>query len=298
MGKPHVRTAPDGIVIIDKPAGVTSHDVVARLRRSCGTRAVGHAGTLDPMATGVLVIGIERATKLLGHLMASTKRYSATMRLGVCTNTEDADGEVTAVTPAGHVTDDAIRAAAADLVGDIMQVPSAVSAIKVNGVRAYKLAREGADVVLDARPVHIGGIEVLAIRRQEDVIDVDLDVTCSPGTYIRALARDLGSALGVGAHLTALRRTASGRYTVSDAQPVPAPGDDAPIITPLRDVLEREFTVVQLDAEEAALVRHGMQIRTARSAPGLVGLLDIDGSVLALAEANRGHWKFHSVFSA
>ena len=298
MGKPHVRTAPDGIVIIDKPAGVTSHDVVARLRRSCGTRAVGHAGTLDPMATGVLVIGIERATKLLGHLMTSTKRYAATVRLGVATNTEDADGEVTAVTPAGHITDEGIRAAAAALVGDIMQVPSAVSAIKVNGVRAYKLARQGEDVVLEARPVHIAAVEVLAIRHDGDAIDVDIDVTCSAGTYIRALARDLGAALDVGAHLTALRRTASGRYTVEDAQPMPEQGGEAPVITPLRDVLEREFQVVQLDAEEAALVRHGMQIRTTRTEAGLVGLLDIDGSVLALAEAARGHWKFHAVFPA
>ncbi len=298
MGKPHVRTAPDGIVIIDKPAGVTSHDVVARMRRACGTRAIGHAGTLDPMATGVLVIGVERATKLLGHLMASTKRYDATIRLGVATNTEDAEGEVTATTSAAHVTDDAIRAAARRFEGDIMQVPSAVSAIKVNGVRAYKRVRDGEDVQLEARPIRIDAFEVHGIRHEGDVVDVDVSVTCSPGTYIRALARDLGAALGVGAHLTALRRTASGHFTVGDAHPMPEQGATSPAITPLREVMDREFATVQLDAEEAALVRHGMQIRTTYTEPGLVGLLDIDGTVLALAEASRGHWTFNAVFSA
>ena len=298
MGKPHVRTAPDGIVIIDKPAGVTSHDVVARMRRACGTRAIGHAGTLDPMATGVLVIGVERATKLLGHLMASTKRYDATIRLGVATNTEDAEGEVTATMSAAHITDDAIRAAAGALEGDIMQVPSAVSAIKVNGVRAYKRVRDGEDVQLEARPIRIDAFEVHGIRHEGDVVDVDVSVTCSPGTYIRALARDLGAALGVGAHLTALRRTASGHFTVGDAHPMPEQGATSPAITPLREVMDREFATVQLDAEEAALVRHGMQIRTTYTEPGLVGLLDIDGTVLALAEASRGHWTFNAVFSA
>jgi len=298
VGKPHVRTAPDGIVIIDKPAGVTSHDVVARMRRACGTRAIGHAGTLDPMATGVLVIGVERGTKLLGHLMASTKRYDATIRLGVSTNTEDAEGDVTSVTSAAHITDAAIVEAAATFLGDIQQVPSAVSAIKVNGVRSYKRVRDGEDVQLEARPIRIDAFEVHAIRREGDVIDVDASVTCSPGTYIRALARDLGDALGVGAHLTALRRTASGRFSVTDAQPMPEQGGASPHITPLREVMEREFSTVQLDAEEAALVRHGMQIRTHHTAPGLVGLLDIDGTVLALAEAPRGHWTYNAVFSA
>lgn len=298
MGAPRKRTAPDGIVVIDKPAGMTSHDVVARLRRALGTRAVGHAGTLDPMATGVLVLGIERGTKLLGHLMASAKEYHATMRLGVSTNTEDADGAVIATADASHISDAAISAATERFVGDISQVPSAVSAIKVNGVRAYKLARAGEDVALPPRPVTIEAIVVKAIRRAGATIDVDLVVRCSAGTYVRALARDIGNLLGVGAHLTALRRTASGHATIADAQALPEPGALAPAVMPLREVLSREYAVQQLDAEEAALVRNGMRIRARDGANGLTGLLDIDGNVLALAEAKHGIWHYSAVFSS
>lgn len=298
MGKPRARTAPDGIVVIDKPAGMTSHDVVARLRRACGTRAVGHAGTLDPMATGVLVLGVERATKLLGHLTASVKRYQATVRLGVATNTEDAEGEVTAVTSAAHLTDEQIHEAAQRFLGDIMQVPSSVSAIKVSGVRSYKRARAGEEFELPARPVSITALRIDAIRREGDCIDLDISVACSAGTYVRALARDLGAALGVGAHLTSLRRTAAGEFDLTDAQTLPAHGDGMPVMIPLRDVLARQFAVAQLDAEEAALVRHGMPIRTDKTSPGITGLLDVDGSVLALAEAAQGHWKYAAVFSS
>jgi len=298
MGKPRQRTADDGLVIIDKPAGVTSHDVVARLRRICGTRAVGHAGTLDPMATGVLVIGIERATKLLGHLTLSTKRYDATIRLGIATNTEDAQGEVTAVAPAGHITDDAIHAAVAAFRGEIMQVPSSVSAIKVDGVRSYKRARAGESFEIPARPVTISSLDVVAIRRCAEVVDVDVSVVCSAGTYIRALARDLGVALGVGAHLTALRRTAAGHFSLHDAIPMPELGDSIAML-PLRDVLAREYAVVPLDEAQTAQVRHGIRIACAADAPtGLVGLLAADGAVLALSEAREGHWHHHAVFPA
>ena len=298
MGKPRQRTAPDGIVVIDKPAGVTSHDVVARLRRVLGTRAVGHAGTLDPMATGVLVLGIERGTKLLGHLTASRKRYTATMRLGVGTSTEDAEGEVTAVAAAGHLTADDIRAAAAGFVGAIEQVPSAVSAIKVDGVRSYARVRAGEAVALPARPVTIERLQVLDVRPGGDVIDVDIDVTCSAGTYIRALARDIGAVLGVPAHLTALRRTAAGGFTLADAQPLPEPGD-ATALLPLAAVLEQEFAVRHLDAREAAAVRHGIRIPAPEDAPaGLTGLLAEDGTVLALSEARAGAWHHLAVFPA
>lgn len=297
MGKPRQRTAPDGLVIIDKPAGMTSHDVVARMRRVCGTRAVGHAGTLDPMATGVLVLGVERATKLLGHLTLSHKSYDATVRLGVATNTEDAEGEVTAVTPAGHLRDDAVRAAVEAFRGDILQVPSAVSAIKVNGVRSYKRARAGELVELPARPVTISRLEVLDIRHGEDVVDVDLSLTCSAGTYVRALARDLGASLGVGAHLTALRRTAAGHFTLADASSLPEPGDEVPLL-PLREVLAREYAVHQLDAGEAAAVRHGIRIPAPVAAgAGVTGLIDPDGSVLALSEVHDGVWRHLAVFS-
>jgi tRNA pseudouridine55 synthase len=204
-------------VIVDKPAGMTSHDVVGRCRRFFGTRKVGHAGTLDPMATGVLVVGIERATKILGLLTATDKSYAGTIRLGQTTSTEDAEGEVLQTFSAVHLTDAAIEAAIAGLRGPIDQIPSAVSAIKVNGQRAYKLAREGQTVELAARRVRIERFDVVAVRRTGGFVDVDVDVDCSSGTYIRALARDVGMTLGVGGHLTALRRTRVGRYGLAEA---------------------------------------------------------------------------------
>lgn len=207
-----------GLVIVDKPPGMTSHDVVGRCRRIFATRRVGHAGTLDPMATGVLVIGIERATKILGLVTETSKSYAATIRLGQSTSTEDAEGEITQQVSAQGVTDDAIEAAIAGLRGDIAQVPSAVSAIKVDGQRAYRLAREGHAVELAARPVRIERFDMLAVRRDDLVVDVDVEVDCSSGTYIRALARDVGATLGVGGHLTALRRTRVGRFDVAQAR--------------------------------------------------------------------------------
>ncbi len=219
-GKQHVsdRPAPweSGLVIVDKPGGMTSHDVVARIRRLAHTRRVGHAGTLDPMATGVLVIGVEKATRLLGHLMLTEKTYEATIRLGQSTTTDDAEGEPTgaALRPATGVTRAALDAEIAKLTGDILQVPSSVSAIKVNGQRAYKLTRAGEAPELAARPVTVYDFNVTATRKAGDYLDVDATIRCSSGTYIRALARDLGAALGTGGHLTALRRTAVGPYTV------------------------------------------------------------------------------------
>jgi tRNA pseudouridine55 synthase len=195
--------APDGLLVVDKPAGWTSHDVVGRARRICGTRKVGHAGTLDPMATGVLVLGIGRATRLLTFLVGCDKEYTATIRLGQGTVTDDAEGEVTASTPADAVTDDRLRAAVAVLTGDISQVPSAVSAIKIKGERSYHRVRAGEDVDLPARPVTVSRFEVLATHPAQaggtPVLDVDVVVEVSSGTYVRALARDLGAALGVGA---------------------------------------------------------------------------------------------------
>ena len=208
---------PTGLVVVDKPGGLTSHDVVARARRALGTRKVGHAGTLDPMATGVLVLGVGRATRLLGHLTLTEKAYDATARLGVATTTDDAEGEVVGAAPAGHLGDDEIRAALAGFVGDIEQVPTAVSAIKVDGRRAYERVRAGEEVELAARPVTVHELVVHEVRAAADVVDVDFSVRCSSGTYVRAIARDLGAALGVGGHLTALRRTAVGAFDLSAA---------------------------------------------------------------------------------
>lgn len=291
-----MRTAPDGIVVIDKPAGVTSHDVVARMRRVCGTRAVGHAGTLDPMATGVLIIGVERATKLLGHLTLASKTYDATIRLGESTTTDDADGAVVARTSARALSDESIRAAAAEFSGVIAQRPSAVSAIKVDGVRAYARVRAGEDVELPAREVTIHDFTIHAIRHTADVVDIDVTVNCSAGTYIRALARDLGAALGVGGHLTSLRRTASGDFTIADAQPMPEITDTV-AVTPLVDVLAREFSIVQLDAATAQQVRHGIRVPAVNPPTGLCGLLDEHGVVVALSEAADGVWKHAAVFA-
>jgi tRNA pseudouridine55 synthase len=206
-----------GLVIVDKPGGMTSHDVVARIRRLAHTRRVGHAGTLDPMATGVLVIGVEKATRLLGHLMLTEKTYAATIRLGQSTTTDDADGEPTGGNPASGVTRAALDTEVAKLTGEILQVPSSVSAIKVNGQRAYKLTRAGEAPELAARPVTVYEFTVTAVHQAGDYLDLDATVRCSSGTYIRALARDLGAALGTGGHLTALRRTAVGPYDITRA---------------------------------------------------------------------------------
>jgi tRNA pseudouridine55 synthase len=210
-------TAPSGLIIVDKPSGMTSHDVVARVRRLAGTRRVGHAGTLDPMATGVLVIGVEKATRLLGYLTLTEKTYVATIRLGQSTSTDDAEGEPAGGSPATDIAPGALDAEIAELTGDIWQVPPGVSAIKVNGQRAYKLTRAGAAPELAARPVTVFEFTVTDVRQVGDFLDIDAVIRCSSGTYIRALARDLGAALGVGGHLTALRRTAVGPYDLAQA---------------------------------------------------------------------------------
>jgi tRNA pseudouridine55 synthase len=196
---------------------MTSHDVVARVRRLAGTRRVGHAGTLDPMATGVLVVGVEKATRLLGYLTLTEKTYVATIRLGQSTSTDDAEGEPAGGSPATDLAPGALEAEIAELTGDIWQVPPGVSAIKVNGQRAYKLTRAGEAPELAPRPVTVYEFTVAGISETGDFLDINAEIRCSSGTYIRALARDLGSALGTGGHLTALRRTAVGPYRLDQA---------------------------------------------------------------------------------
>jgi len=250
---PRRPTSPDGIIVVDKPQGITSHDVVARLRRLCGTRAVGHGGTLDPMATGVLICGIGKGTKLLTYVSGSDKAYTATIRLGIATTTDDAEGEIAAAPSAvfisgnvesnchsaqgtvvtqtqnleseitgKQITSEMLLSEIEKLTGEIDQVPTAVSAIKVNGKRAYDLVREGEEVELKARPVTVSEFEVTyivnAIQDGVPVIDLTVNVVVSSGTYVRALARDLGEALGTGGHLTMLRRTRIGKVDLSQAQ--------------------------------------------------------------------------------
>lgn len=254
----------DGIVIVDKPAGMTSHDVVARVRRLARTRRVGHGGTLDPMATGVLVIGVGRATRLLTYVIGADKGYQATIRLGQRTLTDDAEGEVVAAQPADAVTDQAIRAGLAALTGEIDQVPSAVSAIKVGGRRAYRRVREGEQVTLAARRVRVSRLDVRAIRRElPGLVDVDVDLTCSSGTYVRAIARDLGEALGVGGHLTALRRTFVGGFTLAEAVTLAELERRAPDVVnlSLAQTARRGFAHHrQVDASQARALSHGRQL--------------------------------------
>ncbi|MEY9878293.1 tRNA pseudouridine55 synthase [Streptacidiphilus sp. MAP12-33] len=298
-------TGPDGLVIVDKPAGITSHTVVARIRRLAGTRKVGHAGTLDPMATGVLVVGSEKATRLLGHLALTTKTYEATIRLGQTTITDDAEGEVTASTAADAdtVADEAVAAGVAKLTGAILQVPSSVSAIKVDGKRSYARVREGEEVELAARPVTVSRFEVHARRDAvaEDgtaVVDLDVTVDCSSGTYIRALARDLGADLGVGGHLTALRRTRVGAYGLDLAHTLEELEDSfAEKVLPIADAAAAAFPRWDVDEKQARLLANGVRI----DAPGLgltgpIAVFDPEGRFLALIEEHAGKAKVIAVF--
>ena len=283
-----------GLVVVDKPGGMTSHDVVSRVRRLAGTRKVGHAGTLDPMATGVLVLGVNRATRLLGHLMLTEKGYDATIRLGVATTTDDAEGEVTATVSAAGLEEAVVRAAAAEFVGDLLQVPTAVSAIKVDGKRAYQRVRDGEEVELQARPVTVHDLSVHGVRTVGEAVDVDVSVRCSSGTYIRAIARDLGARLGVGGHLTALRRTAVGPYDLASARTLDELGD-AFALMPIADAARAAFPTRELDDAQAADVRVGRALDV--DLDGLTAVFAPDGEFLALYEPKDGRSRAVAVFT-
>ena len=280
-----MTTTPEGLLLVDKPAGWTSHDVVARIRRVCGTRRVGHAGTLDPMATGVLVLGVGRATKLLTFLVGCDKGYAATVRLGQSTVTDDAEGDVVASADASGVSRAALDAAVARLTGAIEQVPSSVSAIKIDGQRSYARVRSGEEVRLAARPVTVSRFAILDVRPSGTLLDVDVEVEVSSGTYVRALARDLGAALGVGGHLTALRRTRVGRYAIDDAVPLDDLEPDGPVpLVAMGDAARAQFVVHELTAEEVDAVGHGRRIPTAREGEPVVAALAPDGSLVAMLD--------------
>jgi tRNA pseudouridine55 synthase len=288
--------AADGLVVVDKPAGWTSHDVVARTRRLAATRRVGHAGTLDPMATGVLVLGIGKATRLLGYLALTDKAYDATIRLGVTTVTDDAEGEPVTSTPAGQVSDEEIAAAIAALTGELSQVPSSVSAIKVNGERAYKRVRAGDTVELAARSVTVSVFDLRETRRTTDLVDLDVSVECSTGTYVRALARDLGAALGVGGHLTALRRTRVGPYDVVDAHTLEALEKSFDVL-PIAEAVRAAFPVRDVDSDQARVVVHGGPLPRTGTSAGPVAVMGPDGAFLALVEDRDGLAKPIAVFA-
>lgn len=292
---PEFTPSSDGIVVVDKPAGMTSHTVVAKVRRLAGTRKVGHAGTLDPMATGVLVAGLNRATRLLGHLQLADKSYDATIRLGAVTTTDDAEGSVVSTAPVDGVTVEAIRTAAAAYAGEISQIPSAVSAIKVDGKRAYERVRAGEEVTLKARTVTVSRYDILDIRVSDSWIDLDISVDCSSGTYIRALARDLGADLGVGGHLTALRRTRVGSFDLKAAHTLEALAEDF-VWLPIADVAAGTFPRYDADVEEAAAIRTGRPLPGLNLPAGQTAMFDPTGTFLALYEPHGPLAKPTAVF--
>ncbi|MGQ4381403.1 tRNA pseudouridine(55) synthase TruB [Streptomyces sp. SAS_267] len=294
---------PDGLVIVDKPSGFTSHDVVAKMRGIARTRRVGHAGTLDPMATGVLVLGVEKATKLLGHLALTEKEYLGTIRLGQNTLTDDAEGDLTSSTDASGVKREAIDAGVAKLTGAIMQVPSKVSAIKIDGVRSYKRAREGEEFEIPARPVTISSFSVYDIRDAvaEDgtpVLDLVVSVVCSSGTYIRAIARDLGADLGVGGHLTALRRTRVGPYKLDAARTLDQLQEELTVM-PLADAAAAAFPRWDVDSKRARLLLNGVRLEMPDeyAGKGTAAVFDPEGRFLALVEEQKGKAKSLAVFA-
>lgn len=280
-------TAPSGILLLDKPAGITSHDLVARTRRRAGTRKVGHAGTLDPMATGLMILGIGASTRLLTFIVGLDKTYEATIRLGSATVTDDAEGETTSVAePAviAAITEAETDAAVARLTGPIEQVPSTVSAIKIDGKRSYARVRAGEDVVIPARPVSISAFDVLDRRAGADHLDLDVRISCSSGTYIRALARDLGADLGVGGHLTRLRRTRIGPFAVPEDGDIDEI-DVAAAIHPPAEVARGLFTVIELDADCAADLANGKRVPAGEAPRGVqLAAIGPDGRLIGLAE--------------
>jgi len=291
---------PSGILLVDKPLGLTSHDVVARARRALGTRKVGHAGTLDPAASGLLTLGVGPSTRLLTYLVGLDKTYETTIVLGRATTTDDAEGEpLGEPAPAAAldaVTDAALTSAVAALTGAIEQVPSAVSAIKVDGRRAYDRVRAGEQVELQARAVTVSAFDVLDVRRlpgdidTASTIEVDARIDCSSGTYIRALARDLGTALGVGGHLRALRRTRVGPFDVRDAvdlERLAADGDA--LLSPAAAIAERLFPVLRATDDEARDLGHGKKLALPEHPDAEpVAAIDASGRLVALISVRRG----------
>jgi tRNA pseudouridine55 synthase len=289
--------ATPGLVLIDKPTSWTSHDVVAKVRKAVGTKKVGHAGTLDPLATGLLVLGIESGTKLLTFLVGADKTYEATIRLGQQTVSDDSESEVTKSASSdevANISDSDISREIAKLTGVIMQTPSSVSAIKVDGKKAYDLVRAGEQVELKAREVKIYSFETLSVARVSGFLDVEVRVECSSGTYIRALARDLGAALGVGGHITALRRTKVGHFDVASANSIDEL--DKLRLTELAQAAKQLFPVIELDDSEVTDLIHGKRISGKPELVGLAAGVSISGTLVAVLESVKSDLKSVVVF--
>ena len=286
-----------GLVIVDKPRGWTSHDVVARIRKLAGTKRVGHAGTLDPLATGVLIVGVEKATRLLGYLALAEKEYTATIRLGQTTDTDDADGVMIDAVPVLNIGEGELQRAVAELSGEISQVPPGVSAIKVGGRRSYRLARAGHVPELAPRTVTVREFAIDAIRPATDVLDLDVRITCSSGTYIRGIARDLGAALRVGGHLTALRRTRVGPYQASEARTLDELAERLEVI-PLEAAAAAAFPRRELTAVEAHGLGHGARLDATGTGEQPVAAFAPDGTLVALLTDADGRARSLAVFVA
>ncbi len=287
----------EGFLVVDKAPGMTSHDVVAISRRALGTRKVGHAGTLDPMATGVLVIGFGNGTRLLQYITEGDKSYTATIVLGAATTTDDHEGEILSTSDASGVKDEDIQRILGAMVGEIMQRPTNVSAIKVDGKRAYDRARSGEEFELPARKVTISQLDILEIRHKDATTLVDIAVTCSAGTYIRAIARDLGAELGVGGHLNVLRRTRVAGFTLENAIGVDQLKGGNFSILPLAEVARTTFSVRELDFEEVNELSFGRPLSPNQSS-GIFAALSPDNRLIALLENAADKAKPLAVFAA
>lgn len=298
-----------GLVLIDKPEGWTSHDVVAKIRRLAGTRKVGHAGTLDPMATGLLILGVESATKLLTFIVGADKTYEATIRLGASTITDDRESDFVeranpdqiAILELSQIQSEIQR-----LCGDIEQVPSSVSAIKVDGKRAYSMVRSGQEVVLKARPVNVSKFEIsgeprLTFEAGQSFLDIDVVIDCSSGTYIRALARDLGRALGVGGHLTSLRRTRIGGYSVASAQSIDdlvrETDPEALKLMPIAEAAKAQFSARELSPQDVTDLRHGKRLPHHNEDSAEFAGIDQNAQLIAILQRSGSQVKSVVVFA-
>jgi len=299
MENDQIKNVVSGVLVLDKPIGLTSHDVVQIIRRGTGIRRAGHTGTLDPRASGVLVVLIGPAVRLSEYVSASDKRYQATIRLGSSTNTYDSEGTVTKAASVDNITEEQFDEILQGFVGEIEQIPPPYSAVKVKGKKAYEMARKGKEVELEPRIINVYNLEVLEWAPPEVVVDV----YCSSGTYVRSLANDLGEALGTGAHLIGLRRTKSGQFTLRDAVPLRRlkesfdAGDWYQFLIPAAEALG-DWPMIELNADEVDLVRHGHRIEAELDAHGWVRGLSQQGDLVALLEhdGETNEWQPRKVF--
>lgn len=297
MDKDNLKNIVSGVLVVDKPIGLTSHDVVQIIRRGTNIRRAGHTGTLDPRASGVLVILIGPAVRLSEYVSASDKRYQATIRLGTATDTYDSEGEITTTSEVGDITEEGFNEILQKFVGEIEQIPPPYSAVKVKGRKAYEMARKGEDVDLEPRIINVYSLEILEWAPPEAVVDV----YCSSGTYVRSLAHDLGRELGTGAHLIGLRRTKSGRFTLRDAVPLRRlqesfdAGDWYRFLIPAAEALS-DWPMIELDPDEVELVRHGHRVPAGPDDKGWVRAVSQQGDLVALMEMEEGEWQPRKVF--